>query len=109
MKQIRQGDVLLVLTTDEPQGKVVEFGDGRIVLAYGEVTGHAHVVEVEQRAAGEPKAKLIESKGGNRYLVMEVPGTLVHQEHSAAKLDPGTYKVIRQREWTDREERIVRD
>ena len=52
---IRQGDVLLVPVASLPAGCVEVPNDkGRIVLAYGEVTGHAHAIadhRPEPRAA----------------------------------------------------------
>lgn len=43
---VRQGDVLIVATDHIPTGaKVLPREDGRLVLAHGEVTGHAHVVD----------------------------------------------------------------
>jgi hypothetical protein len=44
---LRQGDVLLVPIAPSriPAGRVVPRDRGRIVLAYGEVTGHAHAID----------------------------------------------------------------
>ncbi len=43
---IRQGDVLLVPVKSLPIGaKEIPLDKGRIVLAYGEVTGHAHAID----------------------------------------------------------------
>ena len=43
--QLRQGDVLLKPIGCIPNGaKHVEINDARIVLAFGEVTGHAHTI-----------------------------------------------------------------
>jgi hypothetical protein len=42
---IRQGDVLLTPVASLPAGcQAVPLDKGRIVLAYGEVTGHAHAI-----------------------------------------------------------------
>ena len=44
-RQYRQGDVLLIPTDAIPEkAKRVTRDAGRIVLAYGEVTGHAHAI-----------------------------------------------------------------
>ena len=44
-QQIRQGDVLLVPTPKCPSAKAQSAIDhGRVILAYGEVTGHVHEV-----------------------------------------------------------------
>jgi hypothetical protein len=90
--QYRQGDVLLVRVKNLPCArKQVEREKGRIVLAHGEATNHAHVVT-------DPRARLWEN-GGNRYLEVVEPAELTHEEHGAIALEPGRYKVIRQREY----------
>lgn len=45
-RMLRQGDVLLVEVTEEipAEAKKVERDHGRVVLAYGEATGHAHAI-----------------------------------------------------------------
>ena len=45
MECYRQGDVLVIRVDDVPSSAVsVPRDAGRLVLAYGEVTGHAHAV-----------------------------------------------------------------
>ena len=101
----RQGDILLVRVDEKAEGKDIS-EDGRLILAHGEATGHAH--EVVTAAPGT--AKLIESVNGNRYLCLAGPATVQHQEHGAITVEPGTYRVVRQVEWTDANEPIqVRD
>lgn len=84
---IRQGDVLLVAATYRgpmpADSKPVE-STGRIVLAYGEVTGHAHAIQI----TGEPPAKYFDANA-ERFLhaLLEIP--LGHEEHSAVILSPG--------------------
>lgn len=92
--------------------------NGRIVLAHGEVTGHCH--EVVLTETGLPpkvaQAQLFEMNGVRELIVLE-PCVLRHQEHAPIALDPsrqeqvrqgdvllqptgpGTWTVIRQREW----------
>jgi hypothetical protein len=70
---IRQGDVLLV-PTDEPSEKKLVQRD-KIVLALGEATGHAHVIEQEGAA-------LFETPTGERVVWVVAPTTILHQEHS---------------------------
>jgi len=93
----RQGDVLLVRVESAEGGAEVPRGPRGVVLAEGEATGHAHVV-------ADPAAKLIESVNGNRYLLAARPAEVVHEEHGTIALDPGAYRVILQREWSDAEE-----
>jgi hypothetical protein len=91
---------------------------GRIILAHGEVTGHAH----EVRTAGDlaiptlAQAQFFEVDGVRELIVIE-PCVLVHEEHGRIALDPqtpvqvrqgdvllhptgpGTWRVLRQQEW----------
>jgi hypothetical protein len=96
--QLRQGDVYLRRIDKLPDGaKEVPLEGGRIVLAYGEVTGHAHAIadhtEAQVPAIGETaaaeivealiarcKAKLYQH-GKRRYLVVDEAVNLGHEEH----------------------------
>jgi len=90
--QYRQGDVLLVKVQWLPPGAVQERNLERVVLAQGEATGHAHAIASASAVAF--------SNGGDRY-VKALPGAmLVHEEHGAIDLEPGLYRVIRQREYS---------
>src|SRR6266568_8635268 len=97
MKNIRQGDVLLQLQNIKsvPAGASEIKPDGnRIVLAYGEVTGHAHAIyenidQVKMWAVGKVK-----------YLEVMARVTLKHEEHSPATIEPGIYKLPTQVEYT---------
>ena len=91
----RQGDVLLI-RTDQPQQKGSRSerdGRDRIVLAEGEVTGHAHAI-------ADPEATFWE---GVREAFLEVTAEvgvdLVHEEHAPIHLPQGWFKVVRQREF----------
>jgi hypothetical protein len=64
--------------------------DGRIVLAHGEVTGHAHEVLLAMETDTVPafdQAQFFEVDG-RRELVVLAPCVLRHQEHSAMLLYP---------------------
>ena len=99
----RQGDVLLVKVEELPTGAVLEDlpEPHRIVLAYGEVTGHAHAVNTAYAS--------IYTAEQERFLVAKPGASLVHEEHSTIQLDPGVYHVVRQREYSPREVRLVAD
>ncbi len=90
--QFRQGDVFLIEIERLPEDASEEIHSERIVLAYGEATGHSHSVS-------NMDAKLYHS-AGERYLVVEAAAKLVHEEHEAIALAGGVYKVVRQREFT---------
>jgi len=94
----RQGDLLIIEIKNLPQGSRRKKDH---VLAEGEVSGHLHVLD-----------------GGHVYedhqtLFFEVPSdaqvTLTHPEHQPLIFNPGTYKVVRQREYQPAGWRYVSD
>lgn len=99
---VRQGDVLIRRVASAPAGKPVAREAGRIVLAHGEATGHAHAI-------ADPEADLIITDEKRRYLIARSPVTLGHEEHSPIELDEGTYEIIRQMEYQPEEVRYVAD
>ena len=98
----RQGDVLLVPCTKIPKNAVeLEAVGGKLVLAEGEATGHAHTVPAE-------RAQLY-AVGALMYLAVARECYLRHQEHGEVKLPVENFQVIRQREHTPWGERRVQD
>ena len=99
--QYRQGDVLLVsakLPADAEQADK----PGDVILAYGEVTGHAHRI-IERDTVRRWDA------GAERFLqVLEVTA-LTHEEHAPIMLQPGVYRLPMQVEYTPAEIRRVAD
>jgi hypothetical protein len=96
----RQGDVLLVKQDDLPDNaKPATSEAGRIVLAYGEVTGHAHAID--------GRLATLYSAGNQRFVQAEEGATLTHEEHASIALETGVYEVIRQREYTPSPARSV--
>lgn len=126
-QQIRQGDVQLEPVSSLPAGcQEVPNDRGRIVLAYGEVTGHAHAIadhvvrreptpgaadEIAEAAISraQAKARLLIAPNGDRYLEVKQTVTLRHEEHTAHTLNPGIYKLPIQVEYTPSELRRVED
>lgn len=101
-KHVRQGDVLLV-RVDRVPAKVKRLATN--IVAYGEVTGHAHKIEVD---AGD--VVLVEDDQGNMFVT--VKGTnprIAHDEHGAIPLAEGHYKVVKQREYSPEKIRNVAD
>lgn len=93
----RQGDVLLRRVERIPEKvTVVPRENGRIVLAHGEVTGHAHAID-----APPEEATLLTAADQRRFLWLMRDVDLRHEEHAFVSLPAGMYQVIRQREWTD--------
>jgi hypothetical protein len=93
----RQGDVLVREIDALPPGlHPVPRDEGRIILAYGETTGHAHAI-----AAPDVEATLLTADERHRFLRLMASVHLDHEEHGTIAIPPGIYEVIRQREWTD--------
>lgn len=112
MTIIRQGDVLVRQTRKQPSAKAQTITDrGRTILAYGEVTGHAHEVVTDAPPAIDavPAQQLFEEPDGTRLLVVRGPVTLRHEEHAPLTIPKGTYEVIRQREYHPEAIRHVAD
>lgn len=106
--QARQGDVFIERISELPGGLVpVARERGRVVLAHGEVTGHAHAIaNRDARLLARPGETLGEAV--ERWLHIGDDGaTLTHEEHATITLAPGVYRVVHQREWTDDMEPIL--
>ncbi len=95
----RQGDVLFTQIDQLPHGPLIERKN--MILVEGEVTGHAHRLAAHGR--------ILEDAQG--YLFIEVlrATQIVHEEHRAIDLEPGYYRVTRQREYTPEAVRLVVD
>lgn len=75
----------------------------RAILAYGEVTGHAHALpakSVKQYKAGS---------SGKEYVQVNEPSLLRHEEHSPISLPQGIYEKVIAREHIPGGERQVAD
>lgn len=102
--QYRQGDVFIERIEQLPENvKKVARDSGRVVLAYGEVTGHAYAI-------ADADVELFENEDvakTDRFLVIgeaiKNGASLIHEEHSTITLDPGIYRVRRQREYVPRD------
>lgn len=115
-KMYRQGDVLLVAVKSIPEYAKELKDDGRVVLAYGEVTGHAHAFypEVAEAEKDDPKAKpkmkaVLWDAGAERFLRVVEKTALRHEEHTAIEIPKGNYRVVRQREYDPERDRWVAD
>lgn len=102
MNHYRQGDVLIIGIAAIPKDAKCQKRDGRIVLAHGDVTGHAHAIH-------DTHVKLLQ-RGDQVFLRIDgKPAELRHEEHSTIALPPGKYEVRRQREYHPSEIRRVED
>lgn len=98
----RQGDILIIPVTEAPQGRSLPRRNGRLVVAEGEATGHAHAVH-------DLDVQMIEVAPEERYLVAQSEFALSHEEHATLTLPAGAYRIVRQREYTPDEIRRVVD
>ena len=105
-QQVAQGDVFITRVADIPENAIpVERDNGRVVLAYGEVTGHAHaIVATEAELLVAPNRTAEEELLNVRFLRVMRTLEVTHEEHGALTLEPGLYRVNQQREWSDAEE-----
>jgi hypothetical protein len=97
----RQGDVLLIPVSTVVVGKPVKRDRGRVILAYGELTGHAHAISSRNATLYEGPGQVL------RIIAKEVK--LEHEEHATIVLPPGDYQLVHQREYSPEEIRRVQD
>lgn len=102
VKQIRQGDVLLIKTNEKTSGVETK----NLTLALGEASGHHHTLYAEE---GSVTAFSATEKGMPDFLdvVKDVP--LKHQEHGPVTVPPGKYLVADQVEYTPQMSHRVAD
>lgn len=98
MRMYRQGDVMII-EDKLPRSPLTRARDN--VLVYGEATGHAHRVQSET-------AEVFDA-GTTKYVSAPNGFALVHEEHATIEIPEGTYRVLRQREYDEKEIRYVAD
>jgi hypothetical protein len=116
----RQGDVLIEKIEEVLDFSLLEeverdntFSNGRmerrVVLAYGEVNGHAHAIKEDNVSLYKYKEDF--KKDNHLYLVVnnDSPVKLYHEEHAAIMIEKGVYKISRQIEYSPEEIRVVAD
>ena len=110
MEKYQQGDVVMFKVDEEYFNKNTRKGDEykahymggkdqHAIVAFGEVTGHKHQVNMEDMVK---EAGVTLSMGYNRSAGVDVPEgfqvlneavTITHEEHDPIKLPPGYYMV----------------
>jgi|10_taG_2_1085330.scaffolds.fasta_scaffold28895_5 hypothetical protein len=100
INMVRTGDVMLRRVERIPPSATENRRVDRIIVAEGEVTGHMHTLE------GTAPFDVLTTDEGQMYIDMKGPGTLTHDEHLTRDVDAGTWKVIRQSEYTREEYRV---
>ena len=92
MENFRHGDVQLTRVESIPV-EAQSLGS-RKELAYGEVTGHAHRIDV---------GELFQTKNGDLYLKVDELANLSHEEHATKVIQPGVYRVGIKRQYSPEE------
>ncbi len=90
MEHIRHGDILLTRIDSLPEGEELKH-DGEYVLAYGEITGHAHRLTSEGM-------KVVKCDG-IIYMSLVIPAPLTHEEHKTIEIPAGIYRLNHEREY----------
>jgi len=105
----RQGDVLLYKPHTTPiPGKRIEEGGRRVVLAHGEVTGHAHAFYYNEAQIKPPKnayelyeveaSRYANTAFSGRLLRLNERAFLRHEEHAPFSLPARDFIVVIQHE-----------
>jgi hypothetical protein len=90
-----QGDIGLIKVSKLPQG-ARRAETQRTILAYGENTGHHHVLH----GPGVTRYEVTENDELVSYVeIAEALAALDHQEHASIAVEPGIYRVVRQYEY----------
>lgn len=87
IKMVRHGDVQIIPVNEIPkEAKKLD----RKELAYGEVTGHAHRINI---------GEIFETKNGELYLSVEKLSKVSHEEHKTVEIPKGKYRIIIKRQY----------
>ncbi len=93
---MRQGDVLLVPVRRIPVLAKQQKRSGDVILALGEVTGHAHRIKTDGVTVHEHE--------GTRFIrIPKTKAHLSHEEHGMIEIEPGDYEVRVQRVYAPEE------
>jgi len=110
MEKYQQGDVVMFKVDEKyfnehtkanKECKVAYSGgeDTHAIMAFGEVTGHKHQVNMKDMVeeAGVTLSMGYNSQAGvdvpEGFAVIDAPVTITHEEHDPVKLPPGYYMV----------------
>ena len=110
MEKYQQGDVVMFKVNekyftdntkngDEYKAHYRGKKDTHAIVAFGEVTGHKHQVNMKDMVeeAGVTLSMGYNSKAGvdvpDGFIVKDAPVTITHEEHNPVELPPGYYMV----------------
>jgi len=111
----RQGDVLIAAITEIPAKAVKQPKAAKIILAHGTATGHHHMMITPKPVAWFTQGEIPSTTAkpsalaGEIYVKLPAGGTVKHQEHAEIVLPKGTYRIMRQREYSPEAIRNVAD
>jgi hypothetical protein len=91
---LQQGDVVLYPVSSIPEGcKKVDPKLGRIVIAEGEATGHAHTI------LASIGTMFVNEATKQTFIETSAPTEIDHQEHEKITVPPGKFRVHRVKEY----------
>lgn len=94
-KIYRHGDVSLTKINEIPKNCKLIGDFNKYILAFGEVTGHKHLLTAEPTAEFE----VLQDSEGRYYLKLEGTAKLTHEEHKEIIIEKGLYFVGNEREY----------
>lgn len=98
----RHGDVIIIPTKDDVKGEEVPADNDKIVLAYGEVTGHGHRLPANVGA-------LLKYNDETYLRITEERAALTHEEHGEMILPKNNYEIKIRRQYVPGGWAIVKD
>jgi len=103
----QQGDVLLTKIDESEEKDTIRHKQlkkdimNKVVIRYGEATGHHHRFELKDLIPGTEVAAY-GHQHNDRVDVIKVDGgaaTMIHEEHNPINIPPGMYKISQVREF----------
>lgn len=106
--QAAQGDFLITRVDALPPTAAPVASDGETTILAHSETGHNHVIDARAATLYRLPETLYEA-----FLVVEKPAAIEHRRewdtHEALQVEPGTYRINRQREYVPEGFRLAAD
>lgn len=100
-KVYRHGDVIIFKLKEKKLPKYTSKKMKKVVLAYGEVTGHSH------QLTGDLEVMEANLDQDEMMFRLQSPGVLRHEEHDQIVLEPGIYLKVNQVEYDPFQDLLV--
>jgi hypothetical protein len=95
LRQFQHGDVLLQEVASIPAGVVQLPHRNPVIVAYGETTGHRHIIQ-----SASTRVWVLTRNGIDEMFVeIQAPVTITHDEHKPLPIPQGIYRVGRVKEY----------